>query len=80
MSSKYLPLCDNDDNSHLYCHPNHHASPNPTLWLRGSRSVLHFAWAFLIPVSFFLSQEEETEIQRDETIVTRDPARTQFVM
>ena len=71
MSSNYLPRCDNDDNSHLYCHPNHHASPNPTLWLCDRHSVLRFAWVFLIAVSFFLSQEEETEVQRDETIVSK---------
>lgn len=62
---KYLPQCDNDDGNHLYCHPNHCASPSPTLWLPAR--YLFYILQFLSIYCPSFNCEEEGEAQRGET-------------
>ena len=84
MRIKYLPQCDHDDSNHLYCHPNHCASPSPTLWLHARHSALHSAQLSLFHCHSLHHKDEETEAQRAETVQShrvskgsgQDPARS----
>lgn len=58
MRIKYLPQCDNDDDNHPYCHPNHCASLSPTLWLP-ARHLFCILQFLLIHYPPFHCQEEE---------------------